>query len=776
MSIKGLSQKEVDQRILDKKTNVIPKPSLKTNGQIIRQHIFTLFNFYSLSIAITLLYVEAYSSLFFIFVMFTNTIMFIIQEIRARNLISELNIIASPKTTVVREGKLIEIDNDSIVLDDLIYFEAGNQISADSIILEGFIEVNESLLTGEVDAIEKSTHQKLLSGSYIVSGSCYAKVTHVGSDNYAIKITQAIKTDRESNSELLKTFKKITKLTSLFVIPIASVLLYQGLILRSQDLKSVLVNTSSALLGMLPQGLVLLTTISLMASAFKLGSKKTLIQDLYAIETLSQSDILCLDKTGTLTKGEMKVKSIFQINSDFENYVHAYTKQTLDNNATSKALKSSFQGESTFKALNSIPFSSERKFSAMNLDNGESFILGAPEILAEDLDLPELIAIERLNGARIILAGRLPHSIDKNFKPNNIEGLAFIAIQDPVREDARISLDFFRENDVQVKIFSGDNVETVSSIAKQVGLNHQEKAIDARTLRSNEEVEHAVLNYNIFGRATPKLKLQFVEVLQKHGNKVAMTGDGINDVLALKKADCSIAMGEGSDAALNISQVVIMDGKLSTLVDVVKEGRQVMNHITRSASMYYLRTILTFFVSFISIALNVPFPFIPFQITLTNMFVDGFPSFMLLFEQNIEKAKESLFTHVWRHSVPNAFAIIFFWLVLNLFNHRLNLNINTSQTMMYFLNGYISIHMIYRIYKPLNFYRLGVLIIDFVGFMISSLILWPLLELDPLSFKQVQILIVFALVSNVLVYLFYQLVLKTINLKKEEHFTKIDNA
>lgn len=776
MSIKGLTAQEVKQRIIEDKTNHIPKPSLKTNKEIIIQHVFTLFNFYSLSIAIALLYVQAYSSLFFVFVMFSNTIMFIIQEIRARNLVSKLNIIVSPKTRALRDGEIITIDNEDIVLDDIIFYEAGDQISADAKIIKGFIEVNESLLTGEVEAVEKNINQTILSGSYIVSGSCYAQTIRVGSDNYALKITQAIKTDRKSHSELLKIFKKITKLSSLFLIPIASILIYQGLFIRMQDLKSVIVNTSTALLGMLPQGLVLLTTLSLIASALKLGTKKTLIQDLYAIETLSKADVLCLDKTGTLTRGEMTVKSTYQINPMFEEYIHAYTNETLDNNATTQALKLSFKGTSNLTSVNSIPFSSERKFSGLNLDNGESFLLGAPEILDEKLELPQIMETARLNGARIILAGRYPEHIDKYFVPNNIEGLAFIAIHDPIRDDAKSALDFFRENDVVVKVFSGDNVETVEAIAKQVGINTQNKTIDARKLKTIEEIEEAITIYDVFGRATPKQKLQFVEALQKQGKKVAMTGDGINDVLALKKADCSIAMGEGSDAALNIAQVVIMDGNLSTLVDVVKEGRQVMNHITRSASMYYLRTILTFFVSFISIAMNVPFPFIPFQITLTNMFVDGFPSFMLLFEQNIEKPKESLFAHVFRHSVPNAFAIIFFWLILNIFNSQLNLTINTSQTMMYFLNGYISIHMIYRIYKPLNPYRLGVLVIDFLGFMVGSLIFWPLLELDPISLNHIKIIILFAIFSNLIVYLVYKLVLIIIYKHSHKSLTKAKNA
>ncbi|CAM3602601.1 HAD-IC family P-type ATPase [Erysipelothrix urinaevulpis] len=775
MKFVGLTQEEVQEKISNQHVNTLPKPEIKTNGQIIRQHVFTFFNLYSIIIASALLYVKAYSSLFFIFVMFTNTVMFIIQEIRSRNLISELNIIISPKTKVLRDGQLIEIDNEDIVLDDIVYYESGNQISADATIIDGFVEVNESLLSGEVDAIEKHEGDPLLSGSFIISGGCYAKTIHVGADNYAVKITQAVKTDRESNSELLKTFKKITRYTSLFVIPIGSILLYQGLIVREQTLKSVFVNTSSALLGMLPQGLVLLTTLSLIASALKLGSKKTLIQDLYAIEILSQSDVLCLDKTGTLTHGEMTLKSVHEYDPRFEEYIQTYVNFTHDNNATALALKKAFTGNTRLNVVQEIPFSSARKWSALNLDNNTSLILGAPEVLANDLDLPSSMSLERSNGSRIILAGLSTETIDLNYSPNNLTPLAFIAIQDPLRDDAANAINFFTENDVAIKIISGDSVETVQAIASQANVPNANHTVDARTLTTDEEIEHAILNYSVFGRATPNQKLRFVEALQRNKKKVAMTGDGINDVLALKKADCSIAMGEGSDAALQISQVVIMDGQLSTLVDVVKEGRQVMNHITRSASMYYLRTILTFFVSFIAIMMNVPFPFIPFQITLTNMFVDGFPSFMLLFEQNIDKPKESLFMHVFRHSVPNAAAIIFFWFILNVFNQTFNLDVESSQTMMYFLNGYISIHMIYRIYKPLNLYRVAVLIIDFVGFLLSSLIFWPLLELERLNFYHIKLMLVFVAVSHLIVYCVHQIVksiIKRSNSSKNNNFSE----
>lgn len=760
--LKGLTTQEVNQRIKEGKINTLPKPEIKTNRQIIVGQVFTLFNLYNLIIAIALISVQAWTSLFFVLVMFTNMFMFTFQEIRSRNLISKLKIIVTPKTKVLRDGHIKEIDNESIVLDDIVVYQAGDQISADAQILSGNVEVNESLLTGEVEPVDKTYQDSVLSGSFIVSGSCYARIINVGKDNYAIKITSAVKTNRVISSQLLNTFQYVTKVTSYFILPIGFLLLYQGLSVRDNSFKDVIMNSSTALMGMLPKGLVLLTTLSLVGAVIKLGSKKTLVQDLYAIETLSQASVLCLDKTGTLTLGNMTVIDTEVLDESYKDYIAAYAHDTEDNNATAHAIVDHTKDypKSDLIMSDAIAFSSARKWAAINFTNNHAVIIGAPEVLAPGLNLPTRIEILRHKGARIVMVCESLSPVHKDSVFKGLIPLAFIAIEDPIRDDAYDAIQFFRENDVTAKVISGDNVETVAAIAKKAGIENHEIVIDASKLTSRLELQDAILNSNVIGRATPTQKLEFVKILQESKEVVAMTGDGINDVLALKSADCSIAMGEGSDAALHISQIVVMDGLLSTLVDVVKEGRMVINNITRSASMYYLHTILCIVLSIIAIGMNVPFPFIPFQITITNMFIDGWPSFMLLWQPNYERPKETILRHVLRHSFPNAFSIIAMWLILNLFQNQLNLTGPETRTMMFYLNGMISIHMIYRIYKPLNWYRAAVLVIDIIAFPIATWIFWGWLGLSTLSPHALKLTLLLMLLSIPLTLSVYGIIIK----------------
>ncbi|UPU38994.1 HAD-IC family P-type ATPase [Erysipelothrix sp. Poltava] len=393
----------------------------------------------------------------------------------------------------------------------------------------------------------------------------------------------------------------------------------------------------------------------------------------------------------------------------------------------------------------------------MNFSNNHSVLVGAPDILLPGTRIPEKVESLRRDGARILLICESLSPVHKDSSLKGILPLAYIALEDPIRDDAYDAIQFFRENDVTAKVISGDNVETVAAIARKAGIENYQNVVDAQSLKTEEDLTEAILNCNVIGRATPNQKLDFVRILQEHGEKVAMTGDGINDVLALKNSDCSIAMGEGSDAALHISQIVVMDGQLSTLVDVVKEGRMVINNITRSASMYYLRTILTIFIAITAVVMNVPFPFIPFQITLTNMFIDGFPSFMLLFQPSYERPKERILNHVLRHAFPNAMTIILLWLFLNIWGTHFGLTTEVVQTMMYFINGYVSIGMIYRIYKPLNLYRTTVLIINVIGFGLATKLFWPLLELQPLSPEHAQFTAILLIVAIPIVIIIHKL-------------------
>lgn len=752
--MKGLTNQEVLTRIEQGKVNTLPKPLVKSYRQIICEHIFTLFNIYNFIIALALAYVKAWTSMFFIVLVFSNAIIRIMQEIKSRNMVAKLNLIISPKTKVLREGKVSLLNNEEIVLDDCIYLETGNQIPADCVVLDNPVEVDESLLTGEADPVLKKVGDHMLSGSFIISGACYSKVEHVGTDNYAAKIADEARNREPVQSDLINFFTKVTKKTSLLVIPLSIILLYQAYFIRQENMYTLIVNSSTALLGMLPIGLVLLTSISLMASVVRLGQQNVLVQEMFSIETLSHVDVLCLDKTGTMTQGKMKVKNVYNFQHslpyDINEIMSSFVSGSLDNNATFQTLSDYFKDTSNYHTLRRVPFSSARKWSALELENIGTIIVGASEFIMPKLELPLEVEMAKQAGARVLLVAY--HHDFNSFQENisDSQPLACIIIEDPLREDTYETIDFFKNNEVDVKVISGDNPITVSSLAKQAGIEASEKYIDATKLETDEQLVDAILNYNVIGRATPYQKHKMINVLKQHGKKVAMTGDGVNDVLALKDADVSIAMGSGSDAAKQIAQFVMIDGKLKTLIDVVKEGRLDINNVTRSAAMYYLKTIYTILISISIIILNIPYPFIPFQMTLMDNFVSGFPSFMILFERNINKQKESIGKYVLRYSLPNALVIGLSVVVLKLLAGKLALNLAEVFTILYFSTSFLSIHMIYRIYAPLNLYRAAVLFLDIIGFIGATILFWNWLELAPLTlqlFKYVSINFIIGIIA-----------------------------
>lgn len=752
--IKGLTNQEVLDQIDLGHMNISPKPLVKTNKQIIFEHVFNLFNAYNFVIACALVFVQAWSSLFFVVIVSANTVIRIYQEIRSRNMVAKLNLIISPKTKVLRDDTIQEIDNEEIVLNDVVYFETGNQVSSDSIVLDTAVEVDESLLTGEADPVLKNIGDHLLSGSFIVSGACYARVEHVGIDNYATHLANEARQRKPVTSELVNVFNKVTKFTSYLVVPLSVLMLYQALGVREESLATAIVNTSTALLGMLPKGLVLLTSVSLAASVVRLGKRKVLVQEMFSIETLSRVDVLCLDKTGTLTKGKMKVQEVVDLANplslDMQKVMSSFVGQSVDNNVTYQTLKQYFQDEICYEVKNRVPFSSARKWSAQELEGIGTIIVGAPEFIVPQYQLLQYIQEAQNSGARVLMVAH--HADFQTFQEHLHEAtpLALIIILDPLRDDAKETLAFFQENDVDIKVISGDNPITVSSLAKQAGVKDAHHYIDASTLTTDEELENAIMNYNVIGRATPKQKHQMILTLQKHKQKVAMTGDGVNDVLALKDADVSIAMGSGSDAAKQISQFVVINGELSTMVDVVKEGRLDINNVTRSASMYYLKTIYTILIAISTVLLNMPYPFIPFQMTLLDNFIEGFPSFMILFEKNIDKQKESIGRHAMRYSLPNALVIVLSVIALKLLAPILSLELHEVFTILYFSTSLISIHMIYRIYSPINWYRTFVLIIDIIGFCMATYIFWDWLQLAPLTMQLFQYILIIIVIGMIL--------------------------
>lgn len=753
--VKGLTKQQVQEQIELGHVNISPKPLVKSHWQIFCEHVFTLFNIYNFIIACALVYVQAWSSLFFVLIVTMNTVIHIYQDIRSRNTVARLNLIISPKTKVLRDDRIEEIDNEDIVLHDVIYLETGQQISADCVVLDTPVEVDESLLTGEADPVLKEIGDHLLSGSFIISGACHACVEHVGMDNYATKIANEARKRKPVTSDLVITFKKVTRFTSMLVLPMSICLLYQSMGIRNESLTTTVVNTSTALLGMLPVGLVLLTSVSLATSVVRLGKRKVLVQEMFSIETLSHVDVLCLDKTGTLTQGKMQVQDVYTFESQwkaqFPLIMNSFVQGSLDNNATFLTMKDYFQGEAPYASIRRVSFSSARKWSALELEKIGTIIVGAPEMILPDLALPVSIDEAKHQGARILLVAR--HHDFATFQETMEQSipLAIIVIFDPLREDAKETITFFTNNDVDVKVISGDNPVTVSALAKQAGIKNAESYIDASTLTTPEEIEHAIMNYHVIGRASPSQKHDMILCLQKHKQKVAMTGDGVNDVLALKDADVSIAMGSGSDAAKQISQFVVINGELSTMVDVVKEGRLDINNVTRSASMYYLKTIYTILISITCIILNMPYPFIPFQMTLLDNFVEGFPSFMILFEKNISKQKESIGRYTLRYSFPNAIAIVLCVIVLKLIASSLSLSLNQVFTILYYTTAILSIHMIYRIYSPINLYRTIVLIIDILAFILVSYLTYGLLQLAPITmmlFQYIMMMLLFGLIIS----------------------------
>lgn len=765
----GLSNVQVEQLKKEGQQNIQPFSNSKSITKIFSDNVFTLFNAYNFIIASALFLVKSYASLIFMIIVLINAGMSIYQELRSKKMVEKLSIITTPKTIVLREGAKLSLDNEDLVLGDLIFYEAGNQISTDAKLIDGSVEVDESLLTGESISVTKKTEDKLLSGSYIISGSCYAEVVHIGLNNYATNLAFEAKQRTTAKSDLIIFFNKITKLLSFFTIPLGGLLIWQGLFLRNQSLDITIISTATVLLGMLPKGLVLLTTLSLIGSVYKLGAKKALIQDLFSIETLSKIDTLCIDKTGTLTYGKMVVSDVYPIgdvsHSSLEKLLGAIVTYSNDNNATFQALQEHFKPEieTPYKFVQQVDFSSERKWSSVTLEEIGSLVIGAPDIVAPNFNIKKNIGVVP-NEQRILLIGQIKAAIDKNSKLNDLEPLAIIAINDQIRQSVPETIEFFNTNGIDIKVISGDRPETVSAIALQAGIKQADNYIDASTLKHDSDLKKAIFEYNVIGRATPNQKSKMVRYL-KETSRVAMTGDGVNDILALKEADCSISMGSGSDAVRQISQIILLDSNLSSLIDVIKEGRLVVNNTIRSASMYYVKTIYTVGLAILAILGNLPFPFIPFQIMLLDMFVEGFPSFMISFEKNTKKPVDTIGSHVMKFSVPNALSILVSSIILYLYSFIQPLSLVEYSTILFFLISFLSLHLIYRIYRPLNLYRGSVLIIDFIGFTLGIILFSPLLKLQPMTSRLFNILLAVSSISILITYFFTLLIRKKSNMK-----------
>ena len=756
--IEGLTDKEVQEQIELGNINKSQESKLKTTKQIIFDNVFTLFNLYNLIIAIALLCVKAYTNTFFFLIITVNVIIGIVQEIHGRNLVKKLSILNASKATVIRNGKEQKIDIEEIVLGDVILLSQGDQIPSDSYVLEGEVEVNEALLTGESDLILKSKEDKLLSGSYVTSGKCYAKVEKVGEDNFANSIISATKKYKENNSELINSMKKVTKFTSFVIIPVGIILFIQAYFYREAELAQAVVATAAALLGMLPKGLVLLITIALESGVIKLAKKDVLVQELYSIESLAHIDTICLDKTGTITQGEMRVSEIKTYNDkilphSFNDMMTAFVNGMDDNNATFHAFKKYFKGDNSFEIADKVAFSSERKWSSISFKNEGSIVVGAPERLFDKSkdDMPEEINELQKNGKRVLGIAYTKSIISEPELPE-LEIIAIAVLEDPLRKNAKEMLGYFKDQGIDVKIISGDNALTVSNIAKKAGLKDYNSYIDLSTINTDAEIVDLVDKYSIFARVLPHQKSIIVKALQAKQHKVAMTGDGVNDVIALRESDCSITLPEATDSAKQVSQIVLLNSDFSVLKDVMMEGRRVVNNITKVARIFFIKTIYSVLLSIFCILTNMEFPFIPIQITLVDLVIEAYTSFFITFEKNKKPVTGSFLRTALTNAMPFAIVIMFNIIFLTFFRDTLGISQDIATTMMYLLIGFVSILAVQEVCKPYTKVHVFLFVTTAVGFYVAVILFKNLLQISlALQPNELIITLILAVISYILI-------------------------
>lgn len=758
-NIQGLSQEEVEQRIKNGKVNKSGKDKLKTNWQIIRDNVFTLFNLYNLIIAIALVMVKAYTNTFFFAIIVLNVLIGIVQEIHGRNLVKKLSILTASKTTVIRDGKQKEIGIDEVVLGDTILLKQGDQIPSDSYVIQGEVEVNEALLTGESDSILKGKEDKLLSGSYIVSGKCYAIVEKVGDDNFANQIVNATKQEKENNSELINSMKKVTKFTSWVIIPVGIILFVQAFFFREATVAQAVVASSAALLGMLPKGLVLLITIALESGVIKLANKNVLVQELYSIESLAHIDTICLDKTGTITNGKMSVSEIKIYNEKilphpFNNMLEAFVNGMDDTNSTFRALQEHFDGKTTYEKQDNVSFSSERKWSSISFKKEGTIVVGAPERLFQKSkdEMPSRITELQKDGKRVLGVAYTKEIISNDELPE-LQIVASIVLEDPLRKNAKEMLGYFKKQGIDVKIISGDNPLTVSNIAKKAGLEDYESYIDLSTISTDAEIVNLVDRYSIFARVLPHQKSIIVKALQAKEHKVAMTGDGVNDVIALRESDCSITLPDASDAAKQVSQIVLLNPDFSVLKDVLMEGRRVVNNITKVARIFFIKTIYSILLSLFCIVTNTGFPFIPIQITLIDLIIEGYTSFFITFESNKTPIIGAFLTKALTNALPFALAIMINIIILTIAGNIIGIPQTELTTMMYILIGFVSILAVQEVCTPFNKMHIFLFATTTVGFYVAALLFNKLLQLSPLNGAEIIVVCILAIISYLMIHI-----------------------
>lgn len=763
----GLTQAQVKERMEKGWSNAPVDSPSKTTKEIIISNVFTYFNLIFLVIAVLLLLVGAFRDLTFLPVIICNTLIGIIQEIRSKKVLDKLSVLNAPKATVVREGKLQPIPAEKAVLDDVVKFQAGNQICADATVIDGEVQVNESLLTGESDEITKKPGDTLMSGSFVVSGSCLGRLEQVGADSYISKLTLEAKATKEGEqSEMIRSLDKLVQIVGFLIIPIGVVLFGQQYLLGDSSIKTSMQAMVAAIIGMIPEGLYLLASVALVVSVMRLATKKVLVHDMKCIETLARVNVLCVDKTGTITENTMKVHDVVSL-EPYEkeelpplkellgDFAHAMSKD----NITMAAMQEYFTQGSGQVATSVTSFSSAFKYSSVTFHT-TSYVLGAPEfVLRDDYEIyKETIESYGSEGYRVLVFGRYEGTPDGKALTEAVVPYGLVLLANPIRKEAWETFQYFADQGVDIKVISGDNPVTVSKVASQAGIANADNYIDASQLKTPDDIKQAVLKYTVFGRVTPDQKRQFVRALKEAGKTVAMTGDGVNDVLALKDADCSIAMASGSDAAAQASQLVLLESNFSCMPSVVLEGRRVVNNIERSASLFLVKNIFSFLLSLFSMAFMITYPLEPSQISMVAMFTIGIPAFLLAMEPNKKMIEGHFLTNVLLKALPAGLTDVLIVGFLTVFGQTFGMSNEEISTAATLLLAIVGLMILFKISKPMNVFRWIVWSAMVAGLLFCVIFLKNLFGIGVMTRKCCMTLIVFAVATEPLLRYISQIV------------------
>lgn len=753
----GLTAQQVQEHRMHGWTNQPVDPPSKTTKEIIQENVFTYFNLIFLVLAVLLCLVGSFRDLTFLPVIVLNTLIGIIQETRAKKVLDNLTMLNAHHAMVIRDGKKSQINAEDLVVDDIVIFEAGNQVCADAEVCAGEVQVNESLLTGESDEITKRKGDQLMSGSFIVSGQCHARLDKVGADSYISRLTLEAKAMQNTEqSEMIRSLDKLVKWVGVAIIPIGIILFIQAFVFQGEGFRSSVTSMIAAVIGMIPEGLYLLASVALAVSSIRLAQKKVLLHDMKCIETLARVNVLCVDKTGTITENTMEVQDVIPTKEYEEGKLRPlsellgdFTAAQSSDNITMEAMKRYFKIVSGKKAVAKTGFSSASKYSSVTFEEA-SYVLGAPEFVLKEQyeNYEETISAHASKGARVLVFGTAKEEPDGKPLKEAVTPLAYVLLANPIRQEAKETFTYFAEQGVEVKVISGDNPLTVSEVAKEAGIAGAERYVDASTLHTEEEMRAAVLNNAVFGRVTPNQKRKFVQILKEEGKTVAMTGDGVNDVLALKDADCSIAMASGSDAAAQASQLVLLESDFSCMPEVVLEGRRVVNNIQRSASLFLVKNIFSFLLSLVSFVFMFTYPLEPSQISLISMFTIGVPAFFLALEPNKNIIKGHFLTNVFLKALPAALTDVLAVGALVIFGRTFGVSsadISTAATMLLSIVGFM---ILYTISAPMNVLRGVILGGCIVGLLFCSIFLNDLFAITGMTTKCVMLFVVFAIATE----------------------------